>query len=74
MDDILMVYQKNGWDSRAFVQNFEKSDCYLPPLKLEAATGIDCRKHWGTQALAAEASKGMETRAREAAALVAASP
>ena len=23
MDDILMVYQKNGWDSRAFVQNFE---------------------------------------------------
>ena len=41
-DDILMVYQKNGWDSRAFVQNFEKSDCYLPPLKLEAATDANC--------------------------------
>ena len=37
-----MVYQKNGWDSRAFVQNFERSDCYLPPLRLEAATDGNC--------------------------------
>ena len=32
-----MVYAKNDrWDHKTFIKNFEKSDCYHPPLELEA--------------------------------------
>ena len=37
MDDVLMFYAENeSWDYRRFVQDFEESKCYWPPLKLEA--------------------------------------
>ena len=36
MDDILMFYAKtNKWNFEKFIQDFEKSDCYWSPLKLE---------------------------------------
>ena len=38
MDDILMVYADSpNWDSKCFLRDFEKSECYHPPLKLEDA-------------------------------------
>ena len=37
MDDILLVYAKNDtWDSERLVNDLKKSECYWPPLKLEA--------------------------------------
>ena len=37
MDDICFVYRKmHDWDSQQFIRKFIKSDCYSPPLKLEA--------------------------------------
>ena len=39
MDDILLVTDRSaGWDSSAFIGDFQASTCYLPPLKLEEAT------------------------------------
>ena len=39
MDDILLIYSKGGgWQSDAFVRDFQQSLCYMPPLKLEEAT------------------------------------
>ena len=39
MDDILLIYNKGGnWSSDEFVHDFQKSLCYMPPLKLEEAT------------------------------------
>ena len=36
MDDILMIYSKNpSWDHERFLKDFEKSECYQAPLKLE---------------------------------------
>ena len=36
MDDILLFYAENqGWDSAKMVADFEKSECYDSPLKLE---------------------------------------
>jgi len=36
MDDILMCYKRDGqWDHETFLSDFERSDCYHPPLKLE---------------------------------------
>ena len=38
MDDILMIYAKAPrWDHERFLQDFDKSECYHPPLKLEDA-------------------------------------
>jgi hypothetical protein len=38
MDDILMVYvDKPNMDTARFQRDFDKSECYLPPLKLEDA-------------------------------------
>ena len=37
MDDILVVYAENGrWDTDKFFKDFEASECYQKPLKLEA--------------------------------------
>ena len=37
MDDILIFYEKDTqWDHEDFMRRFKKSECYLPPLKLEA--------------------------------------
>ena len=36
MDDILMFYSRSGeWDHERFLKDFERSDCYMPPLCLE---------------------------------------
>jgi len=36
MDDILMIYAKPAWwDHEKFMSDFEKSECYHPPLRLE---------------------------------------
>ena len=36
MDDILMVYAKSdSWDHERFISDFERSECYQQPLKLE---------------------------------------
>ena len=36
MDDILLVFAKDSsWDSERFIEDFTKSECYWPPLKLE---------------------------------------
>ena len=36
MDDILMVYAKTeAWDGESFLRDFEESQCYQKPLKLE---------------------------------------
>ena len=42
MDDIFMLLAMDGkWDSERFLQDFEQSTCYHPPLKLEeGAKGI----------------------------------
>ena len=38
MDDILMVYRKAvWWDHERFLLDFERSECYHPPLALEDA-------------------------------------
>ena len=37
MDDILLLYEKHGWDSARFYADFQRSECYMPPLKLEEA-------------------------------------
>ena len=38
MDDIFMIYVENdNFDHKKFLQDFDKSECYLPPLKLEEA-------------------------------------
>ena len=38
MDDILMVYRKAvWWDHERFLYDFERSECYHPPLALEDA-------------------------------------
>ena len=37
MDDVIMLYVKTpAWDSERFVADFERSECYMEPLKLEA--------------------------------------
>ena len=36
MDDILLICAKNAtWDSTRFLADFERSECYFPPLELE---------------------------------------
>ena len=36
MDDICLVYVKPPWwDHERFLRDFEKSECYMDPLKLE---------------------------------------
>ena len=37
MDDILLFFRKHGWDRERFYGDFKKSECYMPPLKLEEA-------------------------------------
>ena len=40
MDDILMVYADAAeWDSDRFLADLQASECYWPPLRLEAASG-----------------------------------
>ena len=36
MDDILLLTAKGDWDSERFHADFQASECYMPPLKLEA--------------------------------------
>jgi hypothetical protein len=37
MDDILLIYAENPrWDAAAFIKDFQESECYQKPLKLEA--------------------------------------
>jgi hypothetical protein len=39
MDDIILVLSKSdGWDRERFLRDFVASECYWPPLKLEAGT------------------------------------
>ena len=38
MDDILLFFAKDGWDSDRFYDDFKRSECYMAPLKLEEAT------------------------------------
>ena len=39
MDDILLVYAKTSrWDSDKFISDFQESECYQKPLKLETGT------------------------------------
>ena len=41
MDDILMVYAKSeSWDFKKFTEDFEKSECYWPPLQLEEGLSL----------------------------------
>ena len=38
MDDILCFYNKSDdWDYKAFISDFERSECYMSPLHLEDA-------------------------------------
>ena len=38
MDDILCFYRKSeDWDYKAFISDFERSECYMSPLHLEDA-------------------------------------
>jgi hypothetical protein len=37
MDDVLLFFQKHGWDSARFYEDFKRSECYMPPLELEEA-------------------------------------
>ena len=40
MDDILMFYKKSlQWDSDKFISDFDRSECYMEPLKLESGGG-----------------------------------
>ena len=37
MDDILLIYADDGrWDTQHFIRDFERSECYQRPLRLEA--------------------------------------
>ena len=39
MDDIALFMIKDGtWDHQRFYEDFQRSECYMAPLKLEAAT------------------------------------
>ena len=38
MDDILLVMRSHGWHKDRFCEAFQ-SECYMPPLKLEAQAG-----------------------------------
>ena len=39
MDDILCVYDaSDAWKTADFLADFQRSECYMPPLKLEPAT------------------------------------
>ena len=38
MDDILLLFRTEGWDVERFLADFTRSECYMPPLKLEEAT------------------------------------
>ena len=38
MDDILLLTAKGDWDSERFHADFQASECYMPPLKLEAGS------------------------------------
>ena len=38
MDDILLLSAKGLWDSERFHADFQASECYMPPLKLEAGS------------------------------------
>ena len=38
MDDILLLFAKEGWNSVRFYEDFRRSECYMAPLKLEEAT------------------------------------
>ena len=37
MDDVLLLMRKYGWDRLRFYDDFTRSECYMPPLKLEEA-------------------------------------
>ena len=37
MDDVLLLMRKYGWDKLRFYDEFKKSECYMPPLRLEEA-------------------------------------
>ena len=37
MDDVLLLMRKYGWDRLRFYDEFKKSECYMPPLRLEEA-------------------------------------
>ena len=38
MDDILLLFRVQGWDAEGFYADFTRSECSMPPLKLEEAT------------------------------------
>ena len=35
MDDVLLFMKKEGWDATRFYEDFKRSECYMPPLRLE---------------------------------------
>ena len=37
MDDVLLFMKKEGWDATRFYEDFKRSECYMPPLRLEEA-------------------------------------
>jgi hypothetical protein len=47
MDDVLMIMaEREDWDTEKFLKDFKKSECYQTPLKLEngtANTFLECR-------------------------------
>ena len=53
MDDILLVYAKTAsWDHERFIKDFEASECYHEPLKLEdgrAGTFLETTFEWTGQ-------------------------
>ena len=39
MDGVLLFLKTRGWDSERFYEDFKRSECYMPPLNLEEASG-----------------------------------
>ena len=37
MDDVLLLMRRYGWDKQRFYDEFKRSECYMPPLRLEEA-------------------------------------
>ena len=33
----MLFFEKHGWDSARFYDDLKRSECYMPPLKLEEA-------------------------------------
>ena len=38
MDDVLLFMKKEGWDATRFYEDFKRSECYMPPLRLDTRT------------------------------------